>query len=121
MEQQDRLKAWISTTLPRTTRQVGARIASEFGIEYQTRSGLIALLHRLGMEHRKPKAISLKLDPAKQAVFTKNYEALMNRISADEAIIFADAGIQPPRSGRSAAGRPKRHPSRWNRAAGAAV
>ena len=70
-EQQDKLKAWISETLPRTTRAVGAWIARECGIEYQTRSGLIALLHRLGMEHRKPTAISRKLDPVKQAGFIK--------------------------------------------------
>ena len=89
VEQQDKLKAWITETLPRTTRQVGAWISSEFGIEYQTRSGLIALLHRLGMEHRKPKAISRKLDPVKQAAFIKAYEALINRLSADEAVIFA--------------------------------
>ena len=31
------------------------------------------------MEHRKPKAISRKLDPVKQAAFIKAYEALMNR------------------------------------------
>jgi transposase len=64
-EQQDKLKAWI--TLPRTTRAIGAWIEKECGIEYQGRSGLIALLHRLGMEHRKPKAVSRKLDPDKQA------------------------------------------------------
>ena len=64
-EQQDKLKAWIAETLPRTTRAVGAWIAAECGIEYQTRSGLIALLHRLGIEHCKPKAISSKLDPTK--------------------------------------------------------
>ena len=55
--QQEKLKAWITETLPRSTREVGAYIEREIGIEYQTRSGLIALLHRLGMEHRKPKAI----------------------------------------------------------------
>lgn len=90
-EQQERSKAWIAETLPRSTRQVGAWIAHEFGIEYQTRSGLIALLHRLGMEHRKPKAISRKLDPVKQAAFIKSYESLMNQLPADEAVIFADA------------------------------
>lgn len=90
-EQQVGLKAWITETLPRTTREVGAWIARDCGIEYHTRSGLIALLHRLGMEHRKPTAISRKLDPAKQAAFIKEYEALMNRIFADEAVIFADA------------------------------
>ena len=89
--QQDRLKAWIGETLPRTTRAVGAWIARECGIEYQTRSGLIALLHRIGMEHRKPTAISRKLDPMKQAAFIKAYDALMNQLSADEAVIFADA------------------------------
>ena len=57
-EQQDKLKAWITETLPRTTREIGAWIEKECGIEYQGRSGLIALLHRLGMEHRKPKAVS---------------------------------------------------------------
>ena len=56
-EQQDKLKAWISKTLPRTTRRIGAWIEGEYGIDYQSRSGLIALLHRLGMEHRKPTAI----------------------------------------------------------------
>ncbi len=90
-QQQDKLKAWISETLPRTTRAVGAWIARECGVEYQTRSGLIALLHRLGMEHRKPTAISRKLDPVKQASFIKAHHALMNRLSADEAVIFADA------------------------------
>jgi transposase len=90
-EQQEKLKVWIAGTLPRTTRRVGAWIANEFGVEYQTRSGLIALLHRLGMEHRKPKAISRKLDPMKQAAFIKRYEALLNQLAADEAVIFVDA------------------------------
>ena len=91
IEQQDKLKAWIAETLPRTTRQIGAWIERECGIDYQSRSGLIALLHRLGMEHRKPKAISRKLDPAKQKAFIEAYDALLNRLSADEAVIFADA------------------------------
>src|SRR5580692_8675650 len=91
VEQQDKLKTWIGETLPRSTRAVGAWIALECGIEYQTRSGLIALLHRLGMEHRKPKAVSRKLDPAKQAAFIKKYEDQLNHLATDEAVIFADA------------------------------
>ena len=43
------------------------------------------------MEHRKPTAISRKLDPAKQATFIKNCESLMNQLPADETVIFADA------------------------------
>jgi hypothetical protein len=90
-EQEDKLKAWISDTLPRTTREVGAWIEKECGIAYQGRPGLIALLHRLGMEHRKPKTVSRKLDPEKQAAFIKAYEELLNHLDADEAVLFADA------------------------------
>jgi transposase len=90
-EQQARLITWITDTLPRSTRAIGAWITTELGIEYQSRSGLIALLHRLGMEHRKPKAISRKLDPEKQAEFIKAYESLLNQLADDEAVLFGDA------------------------------
>jgi transposase len=52
-QQQDRLKAWITETLPRTTCAVGAWIEKESGIVYESRSGLIALLHRLGEAGRR--------------------------------------------------------------------
>ena len=90
-EQQARLKACISETLPRTTREVGAWIEKACGISYQGRSGLIALLHRLGMQHRKPKAVSRKLDPDRQAAFIKEYEDLVNHMDADETVLFAEA------------------------------
>ena len=89
--QQDKLRTWIAETLPRTTREVGAWIETECGVTYDSRSGLIALLHRLGMEHRKPKAVSSKLDPDKQAAFIKSYENLLNHIGDDEAVLFGDA------------------------------
>jgi transposase len=41
---------------PRSAREVGAFIAQEFGLVYESRSGLIALLHRLGLEYHKPNA-----------------------------------------------------------------
>jgi transposase len=90
-EQQERLKAWITETLPRTTRAVGAWIETEFRITYESRSGLIELLHRLGMEHRKPQVVSSKLDPDKQAAFIKSYDNLLNHLADDEAVLFADA------------------------------
>jgi transposase len=98
-EQQDRLKAWVAETLPRTTQEVGAWIEKECGITYESRSGLIALLHRLGMEHRKPKAVSRKLDPEKQAAFIKAYEGLLNQRGDDEAVLFADA-VHPTHGAR---------------------
>jgi transposase len=48
VKQEDDLKAWVSAALPRSTRQIGAWIEKEFGLVYESRSGLVALLHRLG-------------------------------------------------------------------------
>ena len=89
--QQDKLKIWIGETLPRTTREVGVWIEAVCGKTYESRSGLIALLHRLDLEHRKPKAVSSKLDPDKQAAFINSYENLLNHPGDDEAVLFGDA------------------------------
>src|SRR3954471_901633 len=91
LEQQATLKAWVGDTLPRTTRMVGAWIEHEFGVVYESRSGLIALVHRLGLEHRKPEAMSRKLDPARQQAFIDAYETLLKTLPDDEAVMFADA------------------------------
>ncbi len=52
---------------------------------------LIALLHRLGMKHRKPNAVSRKLDPAKQTASIEAYEDPLNHLGDDEAVLFVDA------------------------------
>jgi transposase len=85
LEQQAALKA--GETLP--TREVGAWIEHAFGVVYESRSGLVALLHRL--EHRRPTAVSRKLDPAKQQAFIDTYTALLKTLPDDEAVMFADA------------------------------
>jgi transposase len=120
-EQRERLTVWIAETLPRSTREIGSWIVLEFGVEYEGRSGLIALLHRLGMEHRKPKGISRKLDPAKQAAFIKSYEALLNQLPADDAVMFADA-VHPTHAARAVGcWAPKTSQWRSRRAAGGIV
>ena len=98
-EQQEKLKAWVATALPRTTRQVGAWIENEFGVVYEGRSGLIALLHRLGLEYHKPNVIPRKLDEEKQKAFIEGYEKLLNSLGDDEAVLFADA-VHPTHAAR---------------------
>ncbi len=98
-EQAESLKAWVAATLPRSTRQVGAWIAKEFGLVYESRSGLIALLHRLGLEYHKPEVISRKLDPDKQKAFIAAYEKLLNSMGDDEAVAFVDA-VHPTHAAR---------------------
>jgi len=90
-KQEDDLKAWVGAALPRTTRQIGAWIEKEFGVVYQGRSGLIALLHRLGLEYHKPDIIPRKLDEGKQKAFIESYDNLLNSLADNEAVVFADA------------------------------
>jgi transposase len=99
--QEDALKAYVGATLPRSTRQVGAWIEQEFGLVYESRSGLIALLHRLGLEYHKPNVIPKKLDEDKQKAFIENYEKLLNSLGDDEAVLFADA-VHPTHAARPA-------------------
>lgn len=89
--QQEQLKAWVSKHLPRSTREVGAWIEQAFAITFDSRSGLIKLLHRLGFEHRKPAAIACKMDPDKQRHFIAQYDTLLNHLPADETVMFIDA------------------------------
>jgi transposase len=98
-EQEDALKAWVSKALPRTTRQIGAIIAREFGVVYESRAGLIALLHRLGLEYHKPEVIGRNLDTEKQKAFIAAYEALLNSLGSDEAVLFGDA-VHPTHAAR---------------------
>lgn len=100
-EQQAALKDWVTTTLPRSTRHVGAWIEAQFDLSYESRSGLSALLQRLGFAFRKPEVIPRKLDEAQQKAFIKSYAELLNALPSDEAVLFADA-VHPTHAARSA-------------------
>jgi transposase len=101
VKQENDLKAWVGAALPRSTRQIGAWIEKEFGLVYESRSGLIALLHRLGLEYHKPSVIPRKLDKDKQKVFIESYDNLLNSLADNEAVLFADA-VHPTHAARPA-------------------
>ena len=99
-DQEAELAVWVTATLPRTTREVGSFIEQHFGVSFSSRSGLIALLHRMGFVHRKPEALSSRMDPSKQSAFIAAYANLLNHMPGDEMVMFADAvhpfyGAQP--------------------------
>ncbi len=96
-EQEEALKAYVAQALPRTTRQIEAFIEREFGIVYESRAGLIALLHRLGLEYHKQEVIGRKLDAEKQQAFIEDYETLRNTFGLDEAVLVVDA-VHPTRA-----------------------
>ena len=81
--QEEALKAYVASALPRSTREIGAFIEREFCVVYESRAGLIALLHRLGLEYHKPEVIGRKLDAEKQQAFIEGYEKLRNALGPD--------------------------------------
>ena len=97
--QEEALVAWVAKSLPRSTRQVGAYIEREFGIVYQSRAGLIALLHRLGLEYARPETVGKKLDVEKQQAFIAAYNNLLNSLGPDETALFVDA-VHPTHAAR---------------------
>jgi transposase len=99
--QEDALKAWVAAALPRSTRQIGAFIEKEFGLVYESRSGLIALLHRLGFEYHKPEVIPRQLNEKKQKAFIERYDKLLNSLPDNEAVVFVDA-VHPTHAARPA-------------------
>ena len=99
--QEDALKAWVAAALPRSTRQIGAFIEKEFGLVYESRSGLIALLHRLGFEYHKPEVIPRQLNEKKQKAFIESYDKLLNSLPDNEAVVFVDA-VHPTHAARPA-------------------
>jgi transposase len=89
-DQEAALMVWVRSSLPRSVNEIGAWIARNFALDY-SRSGLIALLHRLKISHRKADLVSLKLDPVKQQAFIEDYDQLLNGLAPDETVVFVDA------------------------------
>jgi transposase len=63
--QEAALKSWIGEALPRSTRELDAYVKQEVGVVDESRSGRIALLHRLGLAYSKPETIGRELDVEK--------------------------------------------------------
>ena len=88
--QEARLCTWLEGRFCRSTVEIRSHIASEFGVGY-SHSGCIKLLARLGFEYRKPKALPRAVPAERQEEFIALYTRLLNDLSADEAVYFADA------------------------------
>ena len=102
LEQQEKLKAWVGDTLPRTTREVGAWIEHEFEVVYESRSGLIALLHRLGLEHRKPQRCRASSTRPNSRP-SRRLRGAAEDAARREAVMFADA-VHPTHGARPVGG-----------------
>jgi hypothetical protein len=113
---EDDLKAWVGASLPRTTRQVGAWIEQHFGFVYESRSGLIALLDRLGLDYHKPNVSPRKLDEEAEGLH-RELEKLLNSLAETRPCYSRTPCTRPMRRDLSAAGRPSKTSWRLSRPA----
>ncbi len=104
-DQETELCAWLDERFCRSTVEIRAHIAAQFGMGY-SHSGCIRLLARLGFEYRKPKGLPRVASAEKQAEFIDMYERLLNELCADEAVYFADA-VHPEYQTKPSYGRVK--------------
>jgi len=74
-------------------KSVVAYIEKTFSKTYGIR-GTTELLKRLGYVYKKPKVIPGKANPEAQRKFLDDYEALKNKLKADDKILFMD-GVHP--------------------------
>ena len=58
-------------------------------------------MHRLGLEYFKPDIIPRKLEEEKQKAFIESYDKLLNSLTDNEAVVFADA-VHPTHAPRPA-------------------
>ena len=96
---------------PKTADEVRAVIDKLFDVTY-SKSGAIKLMGRLGVCYKKPKALPMGADEAQQAAHIEAYEALLNRLEADESVVFADAVHPEYQSRPPMAGSPRTRRSR---------
>ena len=104
--QTKQLCSWLEARLCRSTKEIRAYINKHFAVGY-SHSGSIKLLHRLGFEYNKPKALPRVADESAQQAFIDSYEDLLRQLPADEAVYFADA-VHPEYQVRPAYGWIKR-------------
>ena len=81
-------------SLPRSTREAAVFLQQRFGVAYESRSGLVALLHRFGFDYKKPQTFGSGLDIDKQRASIKGYQKRLNALDRDEVVLFAD-GVHP--------------------------
>jgi transposase len=118
-EQRDKLKAWVASALPRSTRQIGAWVEKEFGLVYAGRSGLMALLNRLGLEYHKPEVIPRKLDEDKQRLHRGLRKTVEFPVRKRSRVVRRRGASNPCRAARRLLGATRS--SRLSRRAGASA
>jgi transposase len=89
-EEIEKLKKELDSKIYLTTSAIIDYAFKEYDIEYSI-SGMCKLLHHIGYEYKKPKAVPGNPDYEAQEIFVEQYEEFMLKKSPDVEVLFADA------------------------------
>lgn len=87
------LEAHLSGKVYASAVGIAQWIWENFGVRY-ARSGVIALLHRMGYSYKSPKKMAPVGDVQRQLEFVEGYNAIVEGLGPDDVILFMD-GVHP--------------------------
>lgn len=90
IEKMVELEEHLKKNLCQTTAQVVAHVYNNYGVLY-SRSGMSALLHRLGFTYKKPKLVPVELTEELQEQFIEDLMEFFETKSDKEPILFYDS------------------------------
>jgi len=91
--EQEELEEYLSENTYITSYQIRNYIRETYNKEY-SKTGVIALLQKMGFVYKKAKIVPGNPNPEKQKEFIKKYEELRENLPEDEEIFFLD-GVHP--------------------------
>jgi transposase len=89
-DQTSQLISHLETNTYLKVEHICVYVEQTFEVKF-TASGMTKWLDRNGFSYKKPKGTPAKADPEQQAAFIEYYEDLLNTISENEPVEFADA------------------------------
>lgn len=89
-EEIEQFKKELDSKIYLTTSAIVDYVFKEFDVKYSI-SGMCKLLHHIGYEYKKPKAVPGNPDYEAQEIFVEQYEEFMLKKSPDVEVLFADA------------------------------
>lgn len=104
--QKNELESHLEQNTYRDSKGIMAWIAEHFNIDY-SKSGLTALLKRIGFVYKKPVLVPCKADTEKQVAFVADYNELKSNLGPGDQIYFVD-GVHPQHNSIAAYGWIKR-------------
>jgi transposase len=112
VEQLNKLDRLLSEKIYKTTKEVIALIAKEFGVKY-SESQVSRILHKLGYSYKKPKQYPAKSDKKKQLVCVAQIEEQLAQSAENKSVVLFADSVHPLHNTKPDYGWIKKGQEKW--------